>query len=332
MTQLTKLFREARGAYKDLERIARCVEISIASNLRAALDAHRDRIDRIESRTKSFTSIRDNYVRDHGTPVADVALTEFLRDANDLIGIRVITYYNDDVDFIKKALLVSYPRALLEEKLTVHDAERGSRFGYRAAHLNFDHSGDTLLDGSEIRSLGVEVQVRTLLSDAWARHSHKLVYKGKLPATEAMLRVFAGTAAQLESLDGQIELIRDLPRHEERRSVAEELSWVETLAAVEALVGPSVNEDDAKALIIGILDKHDGEGVSSAHAALVDELRRAWAAIEQIDLEKYGFRDRLLRLKIALYALKPKKYDWLIPLFMRGKVDNVIQLGGGSRD
>ena len=92
--------------------------------------------------------------------------------ADDLIGARVVCNNIEDVYRFQE---------LLEEKLhtevTVQDyiSEPGDA-GYRALHLNFRLS-------SFGRQVGCEVQIRSLLQDAWARLSHDDIYKGDdLPA------------------------------------------------------------------------------------------------------------------------------------------------------
>src|SRR5438067_7266221 len=197
----------------------------MAAHTKAMVYPFANQIDRIESRTKEFISIRDNYLDQYGVPSSLITLDEFLRDATDLIGVRVVAYYNADVDNIRNTLTEIHPQASVEEKLTVHDINRGSRFGYRAVHVNFQFSEERLFRDQPRSSAGVEIQIRTILSDAWARHSHKLVYKSDRPPPDEVLRAFAGTAAMLETADGQIERIRQLPQIPELKKASLELGW-----------------------------------------------------------------------------------------------------------
>lgn len=97
--------------------------------------------------------------------------------ADDLIGARAVCNNTEDVYRFQ---------SLLEEKLPTTDVDVQDYIacpgetGYRAVHLNFrlavisDHPGDIL--GKQV---GCEVQIRSLLQDAWARLSHADIYKGE---------------------------------------------------------------------------------------------------------------------------------------------------------
>jgi ppGpp synthetase/RelA/SpoT-type nucleotidyltranferase len=262
-------------------------------------------------------------------PAQRIDLDEFLRDANDLIGIRVVAFYNEDVDAIRDLLMKVHNSASLEEKLTVHDANKGSRFGYRAVHINFQFLDNIILRSQPRSAVGIEIQVRTILSDAWARHSHKLAYKGDHAPSDQMLRTFARTAAMLESIDEQVEQIRLLASAAtaERKEVSEELSWVRSYDAINKLMGTAINEDDVKSLFVSLYDQDKVREDKDYGDDFAQTAKGAWAAFGNVDFAKYGIRDPLTQLKVALYGLDREKYKRLVPLHMRGKIDDILQVG-----
>lgn len=103
--------------------------------------------------------------------------------AEDLIGARVVCNNIEDVYRF---------RELLKEELTTNVTEQDyiskpGDAGYRGFHLNFrlgfPDSEYGFFTGTSDKKVGCEVQVRSLLQDAWARLSHADIYKGDdLPA------------------------------------------------------------------------------------------------------------------------------------------------------
>ena len=171
------MFKDVQTQFLVLTEAVVPVQRLLEAHAIALLFSERDRIDRTESRTKSFSSIQENYLRDRGSPRSSVTLDEFLKEVEDFVGIRIVVYYSEDVDIISDALVKAYPTSRLDEKLTIHDVNRGSRFGYRAVHVNFLFEDQLILSPTGRAAIGIEFQIRTILSDAWARHSHKLIYK-----------------------------------------------------------------------------------------------------------------------------------------------------------
>ncbi|MBX3198918.1 MAG: hypothetical protein KF894_12365 [Labilithrix sp.] len=109
----------------------------------------------------------------------------------DLIGIRVIMYFEDAVDRVGE---------LLESRLPVdfgHSTDKRRRepteFGYRSLHYVCRAGGD-FPEGARF-----EIQVRTVLEHAWAEIEHDLGYK----ATEAVPAV---VRRRLNRLAGLLEL------------------------------------------------------------------------------------------------------------------------------
>ena len=327
MSSISEAFREAREAFRGFEGVLQSVEAVLAASIKAVLYEFAADIDRVESRTKEFISIRDNYVAKYGVPPIAIDLDEFLRDTNDLIGVRVVVYYNTDVDATRDVLAAAYPSAEIEEKLTVRDVGRGSRFGYRAVHVNFEFSDQKILKSQPRPTVGVEIQVRTVLSDAWARHSHKLAYKGNHPSSEEVLRKFALTAGLLENIDEQIDQIRLSPQTDVRKEVVQELSWTKLYDAINRITKASMAEDDVKSLYVALETWGRPEEGSDFYEELETDAAQAWAIYGDVDFVRYGIRDPLTQLKVALHGFDRQKYMELVPLHMRGKIADILQVG-----
>lgn len=126
-----------------------------------------------------------------------------LWDLTDLVGVRVITYFEDGVDRVSR---------LIEGRLPVdfrHSVDKrrpaaADRFGYRSLHYVCRLGGDVL--PAEARC---EIQVRTLLEHAWAEIEHDLGYKTRESVPLAARRRLNRLAGLLELADQEFAAIRD---------------------------------------------------------------------------------------------------------------------------
>ncbi len=162
----------------------------------------------VTGRTKSVASFAEKAER----MIAGVpAYADPLRQITDQLGVRVITYVEDDVDAVAD---------LLGEQVIVQDdrdmgqetADEG-RFGYASRHLMIalDPARESHPDFSHLRSRAAQVQVRTVLQHAWAEFEHDIRYKGTVPAEHAREfdRRFALAAGLLELADREFSQIRE---------------------------------------------------------------------------------------------------------------------------
>ena len=127
----------------------------------------------------------------------------------DLIGVRVITYYRDDVDSIVARLQRLFE---INRKESV-DKRVGlglRQFGYRSVHL-VARVKPEFFDTSEHdhSRTWFEIQVRSILEHAWAEIEHAIVYKSGICQPEKLTRRFAALAGTLELLDGEFLGLRD---------------------------------------------------------------------------------------------------------------------------
>ena len=157
---------------------------------------------RMIGRVKSFESYFKKYIRllkSGSSPLI-----------SDLIGFRIICPFLEDLASVEE---------LLKEKFNVVEVERKGgdhtyrEFGYESIHLliaipeciaqkNKTTSGET-----------VEIQIRTILQDAWAEVEHELVYKAEFtPFDNPLKRKLAAVNASLSLADIIFQEIRSYQR------------------------------------------------------------------------------------------------------------------------
>jgi putative GTP pyrophosphokinase len=127
----------------------------------------------------------------------------------DLAGIRVITYFPDEVDEVAKLIEQEFivdrdssidKRAILEP----------DRFGYLSLHyiLQLSTSRSGLVEYQVYKDLKFELQVRSILQHSWAEIEHDLGYKSKAAIPKAVRRRFSRLAGLLELADDEFLGIR----------------------------------------------------------------------------------------------------------------------------
>lgn len=159
----------------------------------------------IKYRLKDFDSLYGKLLR-RARDLGDGDTIEI----TDLLGVRVVCAFIEDIERVCDALSSAYPVRETERK----GAELSSReFGYSSLHLLIDLPVDIRESFHLARWPVCEVQVRTILQDAWAEVEHELVYKAELtPLDENLRRKLAALNANLTLSDIIFQEIRDYQR------------------------------------------------------------------------------------------------------------------------
>jgi putative GTP pyrophosphokinase len=140
---------------KELEKRIEKLSLAYASNVR------------VKGRVKSFESYYKKHLRllkkGHDGP-----------GITDLVGIRIICLFVEDLAAVEKLLAKEFRIVEVERK---GDAHNFREFGYASIHLLVELPEDltTKLEGSLCKT--AEIQIRTILQDAWAEVEHELIYK-----------------------------------------------------------------------------------------------------------------------------------------------------------
>ena len=122
-----------------------------------------------------------------------------LADITDIIGLRVITFYIDDVDKVASAVerlfTVDWENSV--DKRKIHEIDS---FGYLSLHYICSKKGFPYR---------FEIQMRTVLQHAWANMNHDTGYKSGVEVPKEYLRNMSRLAGMLELADEQFSIIRN---------------------------------------------------------------------------------------------------------------------------
>jgi putative GTP pyrophosphokinase len=124
----------------------------------------------------------------------------------DLIGLRVICPFLEDLKLVEKTLREQFSVMEVDKK-GAHFSFK--EFGYESVHLLINIPPEITQKRGNAGCSVAEVQVRTILQDAWAEVEHELVYKAEFtPFGDPLKRKLAAVNASLSLADSIFQEIR----------------------------------------------------------------------------------------------------------------------------
>jgi putative GTP pyrophosphokinase len=160
----------------------------------------------IKYRVKSFESYYEKLLR----RVRALSSSAEQVEVHDLLGLRVVCPFIEDLTAVEKAVIEAFDVVEVERKGSEFTAQE---FGYDATHCLVKVPADIRESFHLHESLLWEVQLRTILQDAWAEVEHELIYKAEFtPFDEPLRRKLAALNANLTLSDIIFQEIRDYQR------------------------------------------------------------------------------------------------------------------------
>lgn len=199
MSNKTAVLTQYDAQRKKYERFAKEIE----HQLRSILEERGIVCSAITSRVKD---------RDSLAKKIDVKLDKYsdLAEVTDIAGVRVITYYDSDVELVSKIVEREFC-VDAENSINKREALGPEKFGYCSVHYVVSMNGERLKlpENKGYAGIKCEIQIRTVLQHAWAEIEHDLGYKSEIAVPKAIRRSFSRLAGLLEVADKEFQEIRD---------------------------------------------------------------------------------------------------------------------------
>lgn len=194
MNQIVKLDPHGEALMEQYRKLLPTLEklsTDVYEMLTHALNEQGIYVTAIERRVKSEKSLA-------GKLELKGAKYKTVDDITDLVGLRVITFYTDEVDkvaaIVKRLFDVDWQESVDKRKLHQLDA-----FGYNSLHYIC-----RLKEGGP----RFEIQMRTALQHAWSTIEHDIGYKGAVKLPPEFRRQFSRLSGMLELADDEFARLR----------------------------------------------------------------------------------------------------------------------------
>jgi putative GTP pyrophosphokinase len=201
-------FDQIYPLYEDLTQV-------VENLLKGILQLKGINVHSITARVKDRTSLKKKVSRE------DDKYTK-LDDITDLAGIRIITYFADQVDLVAGIVEQEFDvdRENSVDKRILIDPEK---FGYLSIHyvVELPPNRLQLIEYQRFKGCKVEIQIRSILQHTWAEIEHDLGYKTKQAVPRDIRRSFSRLAGLLELADEEFVKIRSNLAHYEAQVQAQ---------------------------------------------------------------------------------------------------------------
>lgn len=132
-------------------------------------------------------------------------IKEPFKEITDFAGARIVYLYNSDLPKIESLIENEFE---IVEKINKTDTAGADRFGYGALHYLVKLGNNALgARYNNIKDLVCEIQVRTILQDAWAIVAHHLSYKQEADVPLTLRRKLNALSGLFSTADDQFNLI-----------------------------------------------------------------------------------------------------------------------------
>lgn len=192
------ILEEYRREKKTYERL----QALVMERLEKMLESSGVVVNSIDSRIKSEASLAGKLER-KGRKYASLA------DITDILGIRVVTYYNEDVDRIaamaENVFEVDWANSVDKRKMHQFDS-----FGYNSLHYVCRLPRELYYDSNMpfVNGIRFELQMRTALQHVWSDIQHDIGYKSDCEIPVEYSRNLSRLAGLLEMADSEFSRIR----------------------------------------------------------------------------------------------------------------------------
>lgn len=196
---------EIKQIYESYNSVLTDIMLNIENKLKKTIKL--SSMPTYKSRIKSFNSYYRKVLRLKSDKVSDRGK---LVELTDMMGIRVICAFMEDLREVERQVKENFDVKEVEYKGSGNNFKE---FGYESIHVLIAIPEDCMPENKYLElseNLVCEIQIRTILQDAWAEVEHELIYKTEFtPFDMPLRRKLASINASLSLADTIFQEIRD---------------------------------------------------------------------------------------------------------------------------
>ena len=228
----------------------------------------------IKSRVKAFDSYFNKLLRLMNNATEDKVLL------TDVLAVRIICPFLEDRDQLIKLLTKEFNVTEIESK---GEKRSFNEFGYDSTHLLADLPPESKATKIPFTTPVFEIQLRTILQEAWAEVEHELIYKANFSLLNTSIRrKLASLNASLALSDIIFQEIRDYQKEiqkldeQRRKKLQDKVKEIDKLSLIDKIMPKEELEKDLKEeftvlpqkeldkLILEALDAHSNQQYTKA--------------------------------------------------------------------
>ena len=168
-------------------------------------------IEHVKTRIKTADSIINKLRKNN----LDFTIENVINYINDIIGVRIICSFKEDVyeliDILKKSKNIK----VINEKDYINNPRTS---GYRSYHMIIEVPVELINEKTYVKA---EIQIRTLAMDLWASLDHKLSYKSEFCTDEIYKKLYE-MSDELNQVDDEMSSLIDMEKKMELLEIGDD--------------------------------------------------------------------------------------------------------------
>ena len=168
-------------------------------------------IEHVKTRIKTADSIINKLRKNN----LDFTIENVINYINDIIGVRIICSFKEDVyeliDILKKSKNIK----VINEKDYINNPKTS---GYRSYHMIIEVPVELINEKTYVKA---EIQIRTLAMDLWASLDHKLSYKSEFCTDEIYKKLYE-MSDELNQFDDEMSSLIDMEKNMELLEIGDD--------------------------------------------------------------------------------------------------------------
>jgi len=273
----------------------------------------------VETRIKSLESLMEKALEQNW------GVQEAFDRAGDLVGARIV--YNNTMDVYRtKDCILECPDFQLVEGQVEDYVSQPKASGYRGLHMQVRIRVPV---GSGLEEVPCEVQIRTIMQDAWATVAHDDYYKAA-DSPEAVAKFFPVLAQQLDAAQQIADLLRE--QLEAKQTGHGEIDITQTIspdsisAIYSNIFGDSLSWAELTE-VARLAGEHGVETVQEVFAVLSDEetRQRLNSALREAEGEPSNLGILLAACLVAKHGIESGFAKYVVEYVGLADVENHVQ-------